>query len=162
MSENRSPRPAGLEDGPLAERLDLAQELGRTAARNIMPLFRSPAMGLEKKGDGSPVTRADRETEALLRQEIVRRFPEDGLVGEELGIQEGRQPHGFRGILDPIDGTESFVRGVPLFGTLIGIEFAGVSVAGVLALPALGDLLYAARDRGAWWVRGSDPPVRAR
>ena len=69
---------------------------------------------------------------------------------------------GFRWILDPIDGTKSFIHGVPLYGTLIGIEYRGESVAGVNLIPALDQCVYAAREQGAWYVSGDKPPVPAK
>ncbi|MEX0650743.1 MAG: inositol monophosphatase family protein, partial [Actinomycetota bacterium] len=92
-------------------------------------------MAVDLKGDLSPVTAADRGAEELLRQLIEREFPQDGVLGEEFGERAGTS--GFRWILDPVDGTKSFVHGVPPFGTLIGMEHNGRAVLGVCRLPAL-------------------------
>ncbi|TVP42382.1 MAG: inositol monophosphatase family protein [Gemmatimonadales bacterium] len=106
----------------------------------------------EAKADGSPVTRADREAETLLRRRIRERFPDHGILGEEFGEETGTAP--VRWILDPIDGTRSFMRGVPLYGVLIGIEVEGEPVVGVAHFPALGETVSAARGQGCRWQEG--------
>lgn len=103
----------------------------------------------ELKADRSPVTAADRGAEQLLRKRITQAFPDDGILGEEFGAQPGRSPG--RWILDPIDGTFSFIHGVPLYSVLIGYEFAGQMLAGVIHMPALHETVYAARGLGCWW-----------
>ncbi len=103
----------------------------------------------EAKGDGSPVTAADRESETLLRERIRERFPDHGILGEEFG--EERSGARVRWILDPIDGTRSFMRGVPLYGVLIGIEVAGEPVVGVTHFPALSETVAAGRGLGCTW-----------
>lgn len=103
----------------------------------------------ECKADRSPVTAADRAAEQLLRERIGRAFPDDAILGEEFGEQPGRSPA--RWILDPIDGTFSFIHGVPLYSVLIGYEFAGRMLVGVIHLPALHETVYAARGLGCWW-----------
>lgn len=130
-------------------RLELALSAGRAAGRLILDYYRSDRLGTEWKEDLSPVTVADRHAESLLRDEIRRRFPDDGVLGEEHGEIEGRS--GYRWILDPIDGTRSFVHGVPLFGTLIGVEFGGRSVLGACLFPALGESLHAIEGQGSWY-----------
>ena len=130
----------------LATWLGAAEELAHQAGEVTLRYFgeRVPA---EAKGDGSPVTRADREAEQLLRKGIRRRFPGHGILGEEFG-EEGSGA-AVRWILDPIDGTRSFMRGVPLYGVLVGIEAAGVPVVGVAHFPALhGETVSAARGLG--------------
>jgi len=157
----KSQRPDGLDDHALEERLELAIASAHEAAHLVMPYFRSRDFAVDTKSDSSPVTIADRNAETLLRDAIEKAYPDDGILGEEHGEKVASGTGGFRWILDPIDGTESFVRGVPLFGTLIGIEFGGVSVGGVINLPALGEMLYASRDHGTWHVVGEAPPTRA-
>jgi histidinol phosphatase-like enzyme (inositol monophosphatase family) len=110
----------------------------------------------ETKMDGSPVTVADREAEAFLRERIEARYPEDGILGEEFGEARPGAPR--RWILDPIDGTRSFVRGVPLYGVLIALEERiGVPDSGhglrlgVAHFPMLGETVAAARGTGCWW-----------
>ena len=104
-------------------------------------------LSIEIKSDGSEVTRADREAEAAARDAIRRLFPDDAIIGEELG-SEGTG--GRRWILDPIDGTRSFVRGVPMWGSLIAVEEEGEVIAGAINCPATGDFLVAARGEGCW------------
>jgi histidinol-phosphatase len=140
-------------------RLPLAIDAAREAGRIILEHFLREGLEIERKPDASPVTVADREAERSLRARIAREFPEDSILGEELG--ETRGSGEFWWILDPIDGTVSFVHGVPLFGTLIGIGRGRESDAGVILLPALDELVYAQRDRGAWWMRaGRTHPAR--
>jgi len=115
----------------------------------------------ESKSDGSPVTLADREAEALLRSRIRERFPGHGILGEEEGEEFGDEP--IRWILDPIDGTRSFMRGVPLYAVLIGIEGGGVPLVGVAHFPALGETVAAAIGVGClWYRRGLSEPIAAR
>jgi histidinol phosphatase-like enzyme (inositol monophosphatase family) len=103
----------------------------------------------ERKPDATPVTVADREAEALLRTRIERFHPGDGILGEEFGAVRESAPR--RWILDPIDGTASFVRGVPLYGVLLGLAIDGEPIAGVIHLPALGEMIEAARGLGCRW-----------
>jgi histidinol phosphatase-like enzyme (inositol monophosphatase family) len=95
------------------------------------------------------VTVADRETERYLRASIEKAFPDDAILGEEEGEKPGASDR--RWILDPIDGTYSFVHRVPLYGVLIGLEIEHEAVLGVVNLPALDDLVYAARGIGCFW-----------
>jgi len=101
------------------------------------------------KADGSFVTIADREAESYLRGAIAEKFPDDGVLGEEEG--ETRGSSGRRWIIDPIDGTYSFVHGVPFYGVLIGLEADGEPTAGVVNLPALNEIIYAAKGLGCFW-----------
>ena len=100
------------------------------------------------KSDGSYVTIADREAEAYVRRQIAERFPDDGIVGEEEGESPGRS--GRRWIVDPIDGTFAFVHGVPFYGVLIGLEIDGEASVGAINIPALGDIVSAARGSGCF------------
>lgn len=103
----------------------------------------------EAKGDGSPVTIADREAEQLIRREVAARFPDHGVLGEEFPpTNEGAR---VRWILDPIDGTRSFMRGVPLYGVLIGVEVEDRPVVGVAHFPALGEMVSAGAGLGCSW-----------
>jgi histidinol-phosphatase len=115
--------------------------------------FRS-ALAVERKPDGSPVTEADRAVERELRNLIEAARPEDGLVGEEYGSEGGRERRWF---LDPIDGTKNFVRGIPVFATLIALEVEGRIEVGVVSAPALGARWWAVRGGGA---HASGRPVR--
>lgn len=103
---------------------------------------------IEWKSDQSPVTIADKEAELGLRESIAQFFPEDGLLGEEFGDRPGSS--GFRWIIDPIDGTRSFTRGIPLWGMLVGLEHHGQMVAGVAHAPAMGKTWHACRGEGAF------------
>ena len=141
-------------------RLDLAVEAAREAGQITLEYFRREDLEVERKGDDSPVTVADRAAEEHLRRRIAEVFPDDAVVGEELPETAGTS--GFRWILDPIDGTKSFIHGVPLYGTLIGVEHQGESVLGVILIPALDEYVYAAAGRGAWYVRGNSAPRPAK
>jgi histidinol-phosphatase len=133
----------------LQEWLEAAELFARAAGDLTLHHF-GGVLAAEAKGDGSPVTVADREAEALLRERIRSRFPGHGILGEEFG-EEGAGS-AVRWILDPIDGTRSFMRGVPLYGVLIGIEADGEAVVGVAHFPALqGEMVSAARGRGCSW-----------
>ena len=105
-------------------------------------------VAVEWKEDGSPVTLADRGAEQLAREWISARFPSDGIVGEEFGETPGTS--GRRWILDPIDGTQSFVRGVPLWGSLVAVVEAQFVLAGAAAFPATSELIAAANGCGSW------------
>ena len=128
--------------------LDFAVEAAWRAGRIALPHFQT-GPEIELKPDASPVTIADRAAERMLREHIERTFPDDALLGEEFG--EVRAGASRRWIVDPIDGTRSFVRGAPLWGVLIAVEDAGESVVGVIHFPALGETVYAARGEGCWW-----------
>lgn len=135
-------------DSSWRERYETALDAARAAGRVALRYFESDVL-VEWKVDRSPVTQADREAEALLRERLTTAFPEDGFLGEEHGEQPGTS--GFRWILDPIDGTKSFVRGIPLWATMIGLEYRGELVAGIAHMPALGGMTYhALRGAGAW------------
>ena len=142
------------------DRLELALAAGREASGITLEHFRRDDLEVERKTDDSPVTVADRRAEAHLRRRIEQAFPDDGILGEEFPERPGTS--GFRWILDPIDGTKSFIHGVPLYSTLIGVEHEGEGVLGAIFIPALDECVYAARGQGAWYVQGRRPPRRAR
>ncbi len=144
----------------LRDRLYFAHDAAQEAGRITLDHFSREDLAVERKEDDSPVTAADRAAENLLRERIAGHYPRDGILGEEFGEIRGRS--GYRWILDPIDGTKSFIRGVPLYGTLVGLERDGDPVLGVIHLPALGETVFAARGHGAWWTRGNADPVPAR
>jgi histidinol phosphatase-like enzyme (inositol monophosphatase family) len=132
----------------LVELLALSQEWAKAAGAITLKHF-GGIMASETKGDGTPVTVADRAAEALLREHIGQRYPGHGILGEEYGEEH---PGAYvRWILDPIDGTKSFVRGVPLYGVLIGIEIGGEPAVGVAHFPALGETVAAAIGEGCYW-----------
>lgn len=103
---------------------------------------------VETKRDGSPVTLADRDVEQFMRHSLEERFPDDGVLGEE--FPEKKTASGNRWILDPIDGTKSFIRGVPLYATLLAYQQQGDVVFGAIALPSLSQTIYAERGGGCW------------
>ena len=121
---------------PTSEHLALAIELAEEARAFVRPHFRS-RVSVEEKPDGSPVTEIDTALEARLRGRIHARFPEHGIIGEESGAE--RRNADWVWVLDPIDGTQSFILGKPTFATLIGLMFQGKPVLGVIEHPALGD-----------------------
>jgi len=121
---------------PTAEHLALAVELADEARALVRPRFRS-RISIEQKADGSPVTEIDKAVEARLRDRIRARFAEHGIIGEESGAE--RPDADWVWVLDPIDGTQSFILGKPTFATLIGLMFRGKPALGVIEHPALGD-----------------------
>jgi myo-inositol-1(or 4)-monophosphatase len=135
--------------------LDFAVQISKEAGLLSLDYFQE-GLKPEWKGDGSPVTIADRSVEELLRSRIEEAFPTHEILGEELGqtFNEGSQP---RWIIDPIDGTRAFVRGIPLYAVLIGLEIQGEIVAGVAHFPALSETIAAGRGLGCWW---NDKPAR--
>lgn len=104
----------------------------------------------EYKPDDTPVTVADRRAEEIIRSRIEEHYPRHAIIGEEYGSQEAASAS-HRWIIDPIDGTKSFVRGVPLYGVLIGLEIEGRVAVGVAYFPALDEMLAAADGMGCWW-----------
>lgn len=123
--------------------IQTAQRAGQLALRYFDSDFHT-----EWKDDRSPVTVADREAEALLRTTLLGAFPNDGFLGEESGDTPGAS--GFRWIIDPVDGTRNFVRRIPLWGTLVGLEYRSETIAGVVEVPALRQTYRALRGGGAY------------
>jgi histidinol phosphatase-like enzyme (inositol monophosphatase family) len=135
----------------ISRRLDLACRIAREAGQLTLDYFEQANYATDRKADSSPVTDADRGAELLLRERIEQAFPGDGILGEEYGLKDGAGD--FQWILDPIDGTKSFICGVPFYGTLIGVTCQGSAAAGVVYIPALDDLAFAAKGRGAYRSR---------
>jgi len=135
---------------PVVRSLDLeraaaaAQAAADLARAEILPRFRSVAV--ETKGDGSPVTEADRAAERAIRKRLGEAFPEFGILGEEYGSDGSVD--GPRWIIDPIDGTIAFSRGIPLFSTLIALAVDGEPVMGLIDLPALDERYVGWRGGG--------------
>ncbi|MAT15642.1 MAG: histidinol phosphate phosphatase [Planctomyces sp.] len=142
----------------IESRLQLALQLAEEAQEFILQHYQNKSLEVELKGDSSPVTIADRGAEELIRKRLAEVHPGDGVVGEEFDDKES--DNGYKWILDPIDGTKSFVHGIPLFGTLIGIEKEGEMVAGLCRFPGLDDVVYAHNGGGAWWKKGANAPER--
>lgn len=134
--------------GSLKRELDFAAEVARHAGGITLGYFQS-GVEADLKEDESPVTIADREAEQEIRRLIGQAYPDDGILGEEFGRQEGSS--GRVWIVDPIDGTKTFVQGVPLYGVLIGLDSAEGVLAGAAYLPALDEMVCAARGEGCWW-----------
>lgn len=132
----------------LSEILEFAVESAQLAGAFTLGYFNAGTPH-ELKADRTPVTVADRGAEERLRARIERAYPTHGILGEEFGEKRGTVPA--RWILDPIDGTQSFISGVPLYSVLVGLEWQGEMVAGVCHLPALHETVYAARGLGCWW-----------
>jgi histidinol phosphatase-like enzyme (inositol monophosphatase family) len=128
--------------------LAVAMRVARVGGQQALAYFnRGPAV--EWKADQTPVTLADREAESAMRTVIARAFPDHSILGEEAGETRGGAPH--RWIIDPIDGTRTFVRGVPLFGSLVAVEGPDGPIVGVIYLPALDEMVAAARGEGCTW-----------
>jgi len=142
-----------------SDRLEFALRTSKDAGQLIMQHYQSQELGVESKADDSPVTVADRGAEQLIRQQLAEQFPDDGILGEEFDDVESSS--GYRWILDPIDGTKPFIHGVPLFGTLIGLEHNSRMVAGVCRMPAMNEVVYAEEGEGAWWQIGDEAPRSA-
>lgn len=136
-----------VSEAELDAALEVACRACDRARDEILPRFRKVA--IEIKDDGSPVTEADREAERAIRAVIAEAFPDDAILGEEFGASEGAGEGPQREwIIDPIDGTIAFSRGIPLFTTLIALVVDGEPVVGVIDLPATGDRIAGARGRG--------------
>ena len=134
-------------DHHFAEDLDVALRLADAADEVSMARFRSGDLRVETKADLSPVTIADTATETSLRELLGELRPDDGILGEEFG-EEGLSER--RWILDPIDGTKNYLRGVPVWSTLIGLQAGKDIVVGVVSAPALGRRWWARKGQGAW------------
>jgi histidinol-phosphatase len=128
-------------------RYEQAIDITRRAAQVAMRYF-DTALTIEWKGDLSPVTIADQETEQALRAGLLEAFPGDGFLGEEYGDSPGST--GYRWILDPIDGTRSFVRGIPLWATLVGLEYKGEMIVGIVEAPTFGHTYHALKGNGCY------------
>ncbi len=131
-----------------ADLLDFAVEVVQEAGKLTLRWFGTADLDVERKGDGTPVTAADRAAERLVRERIGARFPDDGVLGEEEPESPGRS--GRRWVVDPIDGTKAFTRGVPLYSTLLALDDEHGPAVGVIGLPATGQVVYAARGLGCF------------
>ncbi|MGD9690492.1 MAG: inositol monophosphatase family protein [Phycisphaerales bacterium] len=149
-----------MDSDAVQDRLRFALVLADEVAARILRAYSPLGVRFDTKSDGTPVTVADRDAEAHIRSRVERAYPGDAFLGEEFG--EGAGSSGFRWIVDPIDGTKSFVAGVPLFGTLIGLERNNRCVAGVIHLPVLNEQVYAAATEGCWHRVADGAPRRVR
>jgi len=135
----------GLENGRMAT----AVELAILAGDSTLKYFRSRNYQVERKNDRSPVTIADKNAEQLIRDELSKRYPSDAILGEEFGAIDGETE--YKWVVDPIDGTKSFISGVPLYSTLVAVTRSGVPTIGVIYIPVLKEIIVAAIGHGAWY-----------
>jgi myo-inositol-1(or 4)-monophosphatase len=144
-----------------AELTRFAIALAEASAAAILPFFRrNTAVDVKDGPVWDPVTEGDRAGERVIRQMIEQRYPDHGIHGEEYGIKEGRSP--FTWVLDPVDGTRSFVCGMPTWATLIGLSHEGKPALGLMNQPVVGDMFYGSPE-GAWHdYRGVTSPIRTR
>ena len=124
--------------------VDVAENAGKVTMKYFLKEFE-----VDRKEDETPVTIADRQTEEYVRSRIEERFPEHGIIGEEDGESDSDSP--FRWVIDPIDGTQSFIRGVPLYTVLLALEYNGVPVVGIINNPPLQETVSAATGLGAFY-----------
>jgi histidinol phosphatase-like enzyme (inositol monophosphatase family) len=142
--QTRAPEVSLVLDDRVAPAAELARLVGTVALRH----YRT-RLTVEAKADGSPVTIADRAAEEAARAWVRSRLPDDGILGEELGEERPGAPR--RWIIDPIDGTKAFVRGTPLWGSLVALCEGEQVLAGAAYFPAVDELLAAAPGAGCWW-----------
>lgn len=141
----------------LSRDLELALRLADAADAQSLPRFDSPDLEVSTKADHSHVTDADLATERAIREILASERPEDGIFGEEFGAQGSTHR---QWIIDPIDGTANFLRGVPLWGTMIALAVDGVPQVGVVSMPALDRRWWAAAGSGAWTATETDAEPR--
>jgi len=137
----------------MGDDLELALRAIDVADRITLSAFRRPSLAVETKADLSPVTEADRAAEIAIRELIARERPADAVVGEEMGSTGSGTRRWF---IDPIDGTVNFVRGIPVWATLLGLEVEGSMQLGVASAPALGRRWWAQRGEGAFVAAPQD------
>ena len=136
-------------DNSFTSYLEFAKETAWQAGQLTLGYFQTDLQPDIKKDD-TPVTIADRKAEELIRSRIEKAFPNHAIVGEEYGATESKGTS-HRWFIDPIDGTRSFVRGVPFYAVLIGLEIEGENKVGVAHFPAMGEMVAAAEGEGCWW-----------
>jgi myo-inositol-1(or 4)-monophosphatase len=138
-----------MKNNPLQTYLEFAQETAYLAGRLTLGYFQT-GIHSDFKADDTPVTIADHKAEELIRSRIEKHHPTHAIMGEEFGANENSEASQ-RWFIDPIDGTKSFMRGVPLYSILIGLEIEGEVQVGVAYFPALDEMIAAARGAGCWW-----------
>jgi histidinol-phosphatase len=148
-----------MPDSDMEKRLEVAIAATRKAGQKTLQWFRTNDLTVTRKTDQSPVTAADIAAEEILRKELLAAFPDDSFLGEETGCTKGCSEYEW--VVDPIDGTKSFIQGVPLFATLVGCCKNGKGVLGVIFIPALDELAYAAVGQGAWYENNGHERVPA-
>lgn len=135
-------------DYKIAEFLQFALDAAWQAGRMTMGYFQA-GVTVERKADNTPVTVADQQTEEKLREMIAAKWPAHGIIGEEYGRTNPEAR--FTWVLDPIDGTKSFVSGVPLYANLLALLDGDEAVVGVINVPALNEMIYAVKGGGCFW-----------
>jgi myo-inositol-1(or 4)-monophosphatase len=151
-----------LDAKQIAAALDFAKATMPAAGEIALKYFRQP-VEIENKLDGGrfdPVTQADREVEAFLRKELGRRFPEFGIIGEEEGCTPGSSDVNW--LIDPIDGTKSFISGFPTWGILLGLQQGGRVLAGLMYQPVTGELFHGSAAGGTLVQNGVTTPLKTR
>lgn len=142
---------SAMHDGRCAAMIEIAMAAGA----HTRTYFRHPDLEFDAKKDDSPVTIADREAEQLVRKLIEQQFANDTVQGEEFAESSGTSD--YRWVVDPIDGTKSFICGVPLYSTLLALEFQGEPLGGVIYIPALDEMIVAVVGQGSWLREGDSP-----
>lgn len=132
---------------PISDQMDIALEAVKRSKEVIMQYYGTQIQA-EWKEDNTPFTIADQKAEEAIREFLLKATPEAGLVGEEFGAQDMKQ--GYNWVIDPIDGTKSFMKSVPLFGTLLALYHHDQPILGIIDLPAMNSTLYAQDGLGAW------------
>lgn len=133
---------------PLSSLLDFALDAAWQAGRITLRYFQTD-VGVERKADASPVTIADKQAEQKLRELIGQYWPEHGIIGEEFGQQAGKD--NLTWLVDPIDGTKSFIHGVPMYAVLLALTDGQAPLVGVMHFPALNETIYATQGGGCFW-----------
>ncbi|MBC7782444.1 MAG: inositol monophosphatase family protein [Burkholderiales bacterium] len=137
-----------MDDVSLPRLLEVAREAAIAGGGHALRYF-NRGVDVELKSDNSPVTRADREAEQIVRDSLLARFPTHSVLGEEHGAIAGDPD--YQWVIDPIDGTKSFIHGVPLYTTLVGLQIRGKPAVGVIYAPALDEIVAAAVGLGCMW-----------
>jgi histidinol-phosphatase len=152
-SMNSKPKP---DEQAIKHMLQVAREAATEAEQVIRRYYQDAGLQTEVKGDQTPVTLADKESERVIRARIQQAFPEHGIWGEELGRSDN-EGSDFLWLIDPIDGTKSFVRQYPFFSTQIALMYRGELILGVSNAPLFGEMAWAAVGQGAWL---NEAPIR--
>ncbi len=145
-----------MKQNELSELMVFAKELAVLGGKKTLQYFRTE-FSVESKADESPVTIADKETELLMRAEIEERFPDHGILGEEFGEKDGAGEYTW--IIDPIDGTKSFIHGIPLYTVLVALMHKGKPIIGVIHNPFLEETVWAATGLGCFY-NGKSSKIR--
>ncbi|MEM6687986.1 MAG: histidinol-phosphatase [Planctomycetota bacterium] len=141
-------------DPEVAKRVEHLMMMVSKAGSHTLKYFQSENLRFESKKDDSPVTIADREAEQIVREHVGQFFADDTMEGEEFDDRQGNSRFGW--IVDPIDGTRSFISGVPLYSTLLALLVDGEPFAGAIYIPALDEIVVAAKGAGAWTRKGDE------